>query len=74
MLRDVEYFKTRIGGLDGAGDIGDYMVRLVKEKSVPRAVIPEPPAATSTNGTTASSERAAEDIKADLKNNDVKAE
>lgn len=36
MLRDAEHFKTRIGGLDGAGDTGDFIVKLVKEKSVPR--------------------------------------
>jgi vacuolar protein sorting-associated protein 54 len=36
MLRDAEYFKARIGGLDGAGDAGDYLVNLVKEKAVPR--------------------------------------
>jgi vacuolar protein sorting-associated protein 54 len=49
MLRDAEYFKTRIGGLDGAGDAGDYIVNLVMEKSVPvaKAAAPEPvPAAT----------------------------
>ena len=43
MLRDAEYFKTRIGGLDGAGDSGDYLVNMVKEKSVPvRAVVTKP--------------------------------
>lgn len=36
MLRDAEYFKTRIGSLDGAGDAGDYLVNLVKGKSVPK--------------------------------------
>ena len=36
MLRDAEHFKTKIGGLDGAGDAGNYIVNLVKEKSVPK--------------------------------------
>jgi vacuolar protein sorting-associated protein 54 len=36
MLRDAEYFKAKIGGLDGAGDAGDYIVKLVKEKNVPK--------------------------------------
>jgi vacuolar protein sorting-associated protein 54 len=36
MLRDAEHFKTRIGGLDGAGDAGYYIVNLIKEKSVPK--------------------------------------
>lgn len=43
MLRDAEYFKTRIGGLDGAGDTGDYIVNLVKEKNVPKPKAPAPP-------------------------------
>jgi len=51
MLRDVEYFNTRLGGLDGAGDIGEYIVKLVKEKSVPRPKpIPEPRTQPETNG------------------------
>lgn len=55
MLRDAEFFKTRIGGLEGAGDAGDYIVNLVKEKSVPKAVVPETvPAAANTNGKTSS--------------------
>lgn len=36
MLRDAEHFKSKIGGLDGAGDAGDCIVDLVKRKSVPR--------------------------------------
>jgi len=55
MLRDAEYFKTRIGGLDGAGDSGDYLVNMVKEKSVPvRAVVTKPvkTAPSVTNGKT----------------------
>ncbi len=36
MLRDAEYFKSKLGGLDGAGDAGDYIVGLVKGKSLPR--------------------------------------
>jgi vacuolar protein sorting-associated protein 54 len=37
MLRDAEWFKTRIGGIDGAGDTGDYLINLVKEKNVPKS-------------------------------------
>jgi vacuolar protein sorting-associated protein 54 len=40
MLRDAEHFKSKIGGLDGAGDAGDYIVDLVKAKNVPK---PKPP-------------------------------
>lgn len=41
MVRDAEYFRSKIGGLDGAGDAGDYIVGLVKAKTVPK---PQPPA------------------------------
>ncbi|CAG8952935.1 hypothetical protein HYFRA_00007650 [Hymenoscyphus fraxineus] len=37
MLRDAEYFKTKIGGLDGAGDTADFLVKLVQSKKVPKA-------------------------------------
>lgn len=36
MLRDAEHFKSKIGALDGAGDAGDYLVRLVNAKIVPK--------------------------------------
>ena len=58
MLRDAEYFKTRIGDIDGAGDVGDYLMNLVKEKSVPKAVVLEPvpaPANGKTSGESAPS-------------------
>ena len=34
MLRDAEFFSARINQLDGAGDLGDSLVRIVKDKSV----------------------------------------
>ena len=34
MLRDTEFFKSRICKIDGAGDIGDYLVNIVNAKSV----------------------------------------
>ncbi|KAK0130165.1 hypothetical protein ONS96_000688 [Cadophora gregata f. sp. sojae] len=43
MLRDAEHFKTKIGGLDGAGDAGDYLVKLVNAKSVPKPKVTSPP-------------------------------
>ena len=33
MLRDAEFFRSRLGKLEGAGDIGDYVVSVVNEKS-----------------------------------------
>lgn len=43
MLRDAEFFRTKIGALDGAADTGDFIVNLVKEKNVPRPVTTTPP-------------------------------
>lgn len=43
MLRDVDSFKSKIGGLDGAGDAGEFLVNLVKSKNVPKAETPPPP-------------------------------
>ena len=55
MLRDAEYFKTRIGGLDGAGDAGDYIINLVKKKSIPVAkAAASDPAPAAANGKTSS--------------------
>lgn len=45
MLRDAEHLKSKIGGLDGAGDTGDYVINLVKGKNVPKS---KPPVARST--------------------------
>ncbi len=34
MLRDAEYFRSRISKLDGAADIGDHLVGIVNSKAV----------------------------------------
>ena len=34
MLRDAEYFNSRIGALEGAGDTGEFLINLVKEKPI----------------------------------------
>ena len=34
MLHDTEFFKSRISKIDGAGDIGDYLVNIVNAKAV----------------------------------------
>lgn len=47
MLRDAQYFKTRIGGLDGANDAGDYIIKVVQDKNVPRNSSSASPATTS---------------------------
>lgn len=53
MLRDAEHFKAKIGGLDGAGDAGDYVVKLVKDKKVPKTKpVASPPAAVKTDPVT----------------------
>ncbi|KAI9676448.1 MAG: Vacuolar protein sorting-associated protein 54 [Caeruleum heppii] len=34
LLRDAEYFRQRLSKLDGAGDLGDYVVNIVQAKTV----------------------------------------
>lgn len=34
MLRDVEFFRSRISKLDGAAGLGEYFVKLVERKEV----------------------------------------
>ena len=34
MLRDANFFNSRISKLDGAADLGDYLVKIVVGKSV----------------------------------------
>lgn len=46
MLRDVELFRSRISKLDGAADLGDYIVNLVNNKSITQKEEPVNP----TNG------------------------
>ena len=66
MLRDVELFRSRISKLDGAADLGDYLVALVTEKVVVQI---EPPASPTkevetadvADGTNASTESKPED-------------
>ncbi|TGO11743.1 hypothetical protein BTUL_0103g00400 [Botrytis tulipae] len=47
MLRDAQYFKTRIGSLAGANDAGDYIIKVVQDKNVPRNSTSPSPATTS---------------------------
>lgn len=35
MLRDAEYFRSKITKLDGAGEVGDYVVSVVNNKAGP---------------------------------------
>ena len=34
MVSDVEFFKARIDKLDGAGDLGDHLIEVVKAKRI----------------------------------------
>ena len=48
MLRDTEFFKSRISKIDGAGNIGDRLVNIVNAKTVAEEPKPaqDPPVAT----------------------------
>jgi hypothetical protein len=43
MLRDVQYFKSRISRLDGAAHLVDYLIKIVAEKRVQVQQQPGPP-------------------------------
>lgn len=36
MLTDIEFFTTKLGKLDGFGDAGDYLLRIIKSKNIER--------------------------------------
>ena len=47
MLRDVEYFSSKLGNLDGFGDAGDFLAGIVNAKEVqPEAPVEQPLEAT----------------------------
>ncbi|KAI9744167.1 MAG: hypothetical protein M1818_002319 [Claussenomyces sp. TS43310] len=48
MLRDVEFFNTRLSKIDGSSDVGEYLVNLVKDKKVLKPTPPPLPPAPAT--------------------------
>ena len=42
MLRDVEFFNSRIGKLDGAGEIAGFLIQLVKNKRTAQPAAEDP--------------------------------
>lgn len=42
MLRDFEFFKTKLQHIDGFGNTGDYLIDIVKSKQVKSASPPPP--------------------------------
>ncbi|KAH6666870.1 Vps54-like protein-domain-containing protein [Halenospora varia] len=73
MLRDAEHFKAKIGGLEGAGDAGDYLVNLVKNKSVPKPKAASPPPAAE-NGTTETNGKKSSESTTEMKEGNGSAE
>lgn len=43
MLRDIEFFKTKLQHIDGFGDTGNHLVEIIKAKQVKSASPPPPP-------------------------------
>ncbi|KAF2455449.1 Vps54-like protein-domain-containing protein [Lineolata rhizophorae] len=43
LLRDAEHFDAKLSKIDGAGDIGNYIINIVKGKKVAEAPPPPPP-------------------------------
>ena len=42
MLRDVEYFTTRLSRIDGFGDAGEYLATIIKTKQIALPELPPP--------------------------------
>lgn len=51
LLRDAEYFRSRLSKLDGAAGLGDDVVSIVNAKSVVGEETPPDAAASAPNGT-----------------------
>jgi vacuolar protein sorting-associated protein 54 len=68
MLRDAEHFKSKIGGLDGAGDAGEYIIGIVKAKSVPKPIpaVTEPPAEKPSNESITTNGKISGDLPSDI--------
>ncbi|RDW88213.1 hypothetical protein BP6252_00245 [Coleophoma cylindrospora] len=81
MLRDAQHLKTKIGHLGGSGDTADYLINVVKNKTLPKAVAPPPPPAkeppketsqnAATNGTKETESAQTSDSTAEEKSNGV---
>ena len=50
-MRDAELFDSKLSKIDGAGDLGNHILNLVKEKQVESALTPQQNRSTTTNGT-----------------------
>jgi len=44
MLRDVEHLTSRLGKVDGFGDLGTYLMKIIEGKDIKAVVPPAPPA------------------------------
>lgn len=56
MLHDAEFFHSRISKLDGAADLGTYLIQIINEKTVATVPLEKPstlnsPNVNSTEGT-----------------------
>lgn len=70
MLRDAEHLSSRIGSLDGAGDTGEFLINLIKEKTIPNAG--SLAAAPATNGKTSSESKRSTGSKEEASKSDGK--
>lgn len=56
MLRDIDFFNSRISRLDGAADIGDYLTKIVEDKTVAENPISSEAGPPTTDSTTEKSQ------------------
>jgi len=42
MINDVEFFKSKLGKFNGANELGDYLIQVIKNKSITVPPQPQP--------------------------------
>lgn len=58
MIRDAEHFSAKMSKIEGAGDLGEYIVELVKSKPLPVAEVTSIPAPAADSGEERGEEKA----------------
>jgi len=75
LLADARYFDSRISKIDGAGDLGQEIVRVVQAKTVAETIAPAPPSAQeTTNGQNEEDKSVQEQPSTEAKGDDKKEE
>jgi vacuolar protein sorting-associated protein 54 len=67
MLHDIEFFQARLSKIDGFGNAGEYLMKIIKSKEVKKAAPSPPPPPPPAAATIESKETEAEEEKSSTK-------